>query len=59
MYVMRFHVTIVAVEKQYLVSIIYSECVCNLTYPARKAHALYYIIICILPGSTMLFRIIS
>jgi hypothetical protein len=28
------------------ISITYSECVCTLSYPPRKAHAPYYIVIC-------------
>jgi hypothetical protein len=34
-------------------------CVCSLSYPARKAHAPYYIVICGLSGSTVFFHIIS
>jgi len=34
-------------------------CVSSLTYSARKAHAPYYIVICGLSGSTVLFHIIS
>jgi hypothetical protein len=30
-------------------------CVCSLSYPGRKAHAPYYIVICGLSGSTMFF----
>jgi len=29
-----------------------------LSYPARKAHAVYYIVICDLPSSTIFFHII-
>ena len=39
--------------------IIYSECVCSLFYPARKAQAPYSNIICGLIGSTIFFQIIS
>ena len=52
----RFRVTIVAVEKQ---QVLYSLCVCSLSYPARKAHAPYYIVICGLSGCTTFFHIIS
>jgi hypothetical protein len=34
-------------------------CVCSISYPARKAHAPYYIAICSLSGSTIFFHIIS
>ena len=34
-------------------SITYSECVCSLTYPACKAHAPYFIVICGLSGCAM------
>jgi hypothetical protein len=46
----------VGVEKQYVLST-YSECVCvcGLSYPARKAHALCYIFMCGLSGSTNFF----
>ena len=38
-------------------SITYSECVlCSLSYPARKAHASYDIIICGLSGSTISYK---
>jgi hypothetical protein len=40
-------------------SITYSECVCNLSYPAHSAHALYYIVICGLFGYTIFFHIVS
>jgi hypothetical protein len=49
----RVRVTTVTVEKEY------SECVCNLSYPACKAHAPYYIAICGLSGCTIFFHIIS
>jgi hypothetical protein len=32
-------------------------CVCSLRYPACNAYALYYIVICGLPGSTIFFHI--
>jgi hypothetical protein len=35
------------------------ECVCSLSYPACKAHAPYYIVICSLSGCTVFFHIIS
>ena len=34
-------------------------CVCSLIYPIWKAHALYYVFICRLLGSTIFFHIIS
>jgi hypothetical protein len=37
------------------VSFMYSECVCSLSYPARKAHALYYTVFCGLSGCTIFF----
>ena len=52
----RLRLTIVATEKQYYV---FWVCVCSLSYPARKAHATYYIVICGLSGSTVFFHIIS
>jgi len=33
-------------------------CVCSLWYPACQAHAPYYIVICVLCGSTMFFYIL-
>jgi len=39
--------------------IINCVCVCRIIYPARKAHALFYIGICGLFGSTVFFNIIS
>jgi hypothetical protein len=41
------------------VSIKYYECVCSLSYPARNAHAPYYIVMCGLSRSTIVFHIIS
>jgi hypothetical protein len=41
------------------ISTTYSECVCSLSYPGCKAHALYYTVICDLPRSTIFFHIIS
>ena len=41
------------------ISITYSKCVCSLSYPTCKAHVLYYIVICGLPGSTIFFHTIS
>jgi hypothetical protein len=43
-------------KKQYY---IFWKYVCSLSYPACKAHAPYYIVICGLPGSTIFFHIIS
>jgi hypothetical protein len=34
-------------------------CVCSLSYPARKNHAPYHIVICGLLSSTVFFHIIS
>ena len=53
----RVRAAIVALEKQ--LRITYSECVCSLRYPACKAHAPHYIVICSLSGSTVFFHIIS
>jgi hypothetical protein len=52
----RVRVTTVAVEKQ---RVLYILCVCSLSYPARKAHAPCYILICGLSGPTSFFHIIS
>jgi hypothetical protein len=43
------------------ISIIHSECVCvySLRHPACNARAPYYIVICGVSGSTILFHIIS
>jgi len=38
------------------IGITYSECVCNLCYPASKAHAPCYVIICRLSGCTVSHR---
>jgi hypothetical protein len=34
-------------------------CVCSLSYQSRKGHEPYYIVICVLAGSTTFFHIIS
>jgi hypothetical protein len=49
-------VATVALEKQRALII---TGVCNLSYPASKAHATYYIVVCGLPGSTIFFNFIS
>jgi hypothetical protein len=36
------------------ISVTHSECVCSLIYPACKAHAHYYIVICGLSGRNLL-----
>jgi len=38
---------------------IFWSLMCSLSYPACKAHAPYYIVICGLSGSTIFFDIIS
>ena len=38
---------------------VFWACVCSLAYPACKAHAPYYILICVLSGFIILFHIIS
>ena len=38
---------------------VFSVCVCSLSFPEWKAHTPYYIVICGLPRSTLLFHIIS
>jgi hypothetical protein len=54
---MYFRATIVVVEKQkYYLN---SMCLCSLRYPACKAHAQYYTIICRLSMSTVFSHIIS
>jgi hypothetical protein len=40
-------------------SITYTGCVYSLSYPACKAHAPFYIVICGLSGCTIFFHIIS
>jgi hypothetical protein len=39
------------------IGIMFPECVCRLIYPACKAHAPYYIVICGVSGCTKFFRI--
>jgi len=56
---MRGRKTIVALEKQELLGYIFWVCVCNLSYPSRKAHAPCYIVIFVLSGCTIFFHIIS
>ena len=53
----RVRVTIVAVEMQkyYILWV----CVCILSYTARNAYALHYIVICVLSGCNIFFHIIS
>jgi hypothetical protein len=53
-------VTIVAMKKQQVLYIL-SECACGCShsYPACKAHALYYIVITGLSGFRIFFHIIS
>jgi len=41
----RSRATIVAVEKEYY---IFWVCVCTVSYPARRAHAPFYIAVCVL-----------
>ena len=48
--------TNVAVAKQYY---IFCVCVCILNYPARRAHASYYVTICGLFGLSVFSNIIS
>jgi hypothetical protein len=50
-------ITIVAVEKQYLLHIL--MCVCSLSYLVCQAHAHYHTLICGLSVSTMFFHIFS
>jgi hypothetical protein len=50
----RVRLTICAVEEQKVLNIL-SVCVCSLSYPACKAHASYYIVICGLSGSIHIF----
>ena len=52
----RVSVTNVAVEKQNVLHIL-CVCVNSLSYPARKAHATYYIVICGLSGFTLFLHI--
>jgi hypothetical protein len=53
----RFRLTIVAMGNNGLLHI--RVCVCNLSYPACKAHAPYYIVMCGLSGSAIFLNIIS
>jgi len=50
--------TTVVVDKHYVLHIL-RVCVCSLRYPACNANALYYIVICGLPASTIFIHIIS
>ena len=50
-------VTTIAVEKEYALHNV-CVCVCNLSYPACKAHAPCYTVICVLSSSTIFFHII-
>ena len=55
-----FRVNVVVVGKQSVLHILcVCLCFCSLCYPAWKAHAPYYMIICVLSGFTELFHIIS
>jgi len=40
-----------------LISIKYSECICSLSHPARKAPAPYYIVVCVLSSPTVYFTL--
>jgi hypothetical protein len=52
----RVRVTNVTVKKA--TRITYSECVCSLSYPACKAHAPYYTVICgLFGGATIFFNV--
>ena len=51
------HITTVAVEQQYVLHNLSTNF--SLRYPASKAHALYYIVICGPSGYTAFFYIIS
>jgi hypothetical protein len=51
----RVRLTTIAVENK---CYIFSVCVCNLSYPSRKAHAPHYILIGTLSGSVVSSHII-
>jgi len=53
----RVRVTFVALENNKCY--IFRVCVSSLNYPANKAHALNYIVICGLPGCTIFFYTMS
>jgi hypothetical protein len=55
--VKRIRLTIIAEEEQELFNV--WAYVCSLSYPASKAHAPYYNVICGLSGCTMFSHIIS
>jgi len=47
-------VTIVAMEEQLVLHILsVCVCICSFSYPTCKAHAPYYVVICVLSGSTI------
>jgi len=58
----RVRVTIVAMDKQEVIHILnvcvcVCVCVCSVSYPACKAHAPYYTVICGLSGFTIFLHI--
>ena len=52
-------IVIGSVEVQYVRTLGVCVCVCSLSYPARKAHAPYYVVICGLFGCATFLHIIS
>jgi hypothetical protein len=54
---MAVRITIIIVENQEVY--VFRVCVCGTIYPAYKAHAPYYFVICGLSGSSIFFHIIS